>query len=60
MEGETIKCVQGKKMEEALKAVGKQADGRKDLIRTFTPSVNEKTYFEDYDVRRAKGMGIKK
>jgi cholinesterase len=57
---ETISCVQAKSVSEVLDAAGTAGGKRPDILRSFSPVVDEKTYFSDYDKRRAAGKFIQK
>jgi cholinesterase len=56
----TIACMQNKTMAEVLSAVKGKGGAEVDLRRSFMPSVDEKTYFGDYDKRREAGKFIQK
>jgi cholinesterase len=55
----TVTCVRTKSIGDVIDAVGSDGGKRSDLSNQFTPRVNEKTYFGDYDRRRVAGKFIK-
>jgi carboxylesterase type B len=60
---DSITCVQEKSMKDLLNAATGAAGAgakRADILRSFSPVVDEKTYFSDYDKRRAAGKFIQK
>jgi cholinesterase len=56
----TIDCMKTKSLDEVLGAVKGKDGSERDLTRAFLPSVDGKTYYSDYDVRRAAGKFIQK
>jgi carboxylesterase type B len=56
----TVACVRGKSLDAVYGAAGSNGGKRADITTRFTPVVDEKIYFGDFDKRRAAGTFIKR
>ncbi|KAF2666680.1 alpha/beta-hydrolase [Microthyrium microscopicum] len=57
---QTVDCMRGKSLQDVMAGVGTNGKTRRDISRAFTPVVDGKRYFADYDKRSAEGKFIQK